>query len=353
MEADVDTESKNRSLVNELERRTYMYAYTAEIPVEVEYTKTQVTGNQSSDKYTYQITGVDFGVVERPRTQLTIDQDIAHVKVTATDGTVLLELTSDGKGGLTTVGDNYQWVNEGKYAEYDKKEQLNVILDDELLSGAKLEITYNITVTNNSESGTGTTRAATIVNYVANNLNFDISDNNGLWEAVKASDIQTEWYSTYINNEKYSNNKNLVDLSTQTTILKATSDNPLSKTYLNPGESVSTTLTLKKTLSAASSSDDLTYTNMSEIVEVDNTVGRYDHGAIPGNQSLEEQPREHDTSGASRYDETNTTYSPDNKIIVTPPTGSTQVYYVLGLTVAVILAAGIFIIKKFVIGKKQ
>lgn len=352
MDEAVDNKDKNRELVNELERRTYMYAYTPEIPVEVEYTTQEIAGNLSSDKYTYKITGVDFGVVERPRAQLTIDQDVKHIKVTASDGSVLF----DTENGVN----NLQWVAKGDVSKYDKNELINIILDDELLSGSKVEVTYNITVTNNSEAGIGTSRAKTIINYVANNLNFDLSDNNGLWEAVKKEDIQTSSHSTYINNATNKNNVKLVDLSTQTTVLKATDANPLTKA-LNPGESVTSTLTLKKTLSAESSSDDLSYSNLTEIVEIDNEVGRYDYGAIPGNQSLEEQPREHDTSGSSRYDETDndsgtenvkTRYPQDGEIIVTPPTGSKMIYYVLGITATLILALGIIIIKKFVIRKK-
>lgn len=354
MDQKVDTQAKNRELVNELERRTYMYAYTPEIPVEVEYTTKQIAGNLSSGAYTYKITGVDFGVVQRPKSELVIDQDVARIKVTASDGTILFD-TDKGVNNL-------QWIAKGNVARYDKEELVNIILDDELLSGARLEVTYNITVTNNSEQDSNSvTRAKTIINYVANNLNFDLADNNGLWEAVKKEDIQTASRSSYINNEVGANNVKLVDLSTQTTVLKATNENPLTKN-LNPGESVTSTLTLKKTLSAESSNDDLSYSNMSEIVEIENTAGRYDHGAIPGNQSLEEQPREHDTSGASRYDEIDqdagtknvkTRYPQDGKIIVTPPTGSTMIYYVLGTVVTVILLVGIALIKKFVIDRKN
>lgn len=357
MEAVVDTADKNRELVNELERRTYMYAYTPEIKVEVEYTTKQIEGNLNKtnpdkDNYEYKVVGVDFGLVERPKSQLTIDQDVKHIKLTASDGTVLFD--------TQTSVNNLMWVSKGDITKYDKNELINIILDDELLSGSKLEVTYNITVTNNSEAGIGTTRAKTIINYVANNLNFDLSDNNGLWEVVKKENIQTTSHSTLINNASRNKDVKLVDLSTQTTVLKATQNNPLTKA-LNPGESVSSTLTLKKTLSAESSGDDLSYSNMSEIVEIDNTVGKYDYGAIPGNQSLEEQPREHDTSGSSRYDEIDqdsgtknvkTRYSQDGEIIVTPPTGSKMIYYVLGIIATLILATGIILIKKLVMRKK-
>ena len=370
MDEGVDNEIKNRELVNELERRTYMYAYTPEFPVEVEYTTTQIEGNQSSDKYTHKIIGIDFGVVERPRVGLAIDQDIEYIKVTSSNGKTLLELQYDELENHYKViidnENNYQWVEKEQQNDtfdgYDKNELLNIIMDDELLSGSKLEVKYRITVTNYSEvctniantlNTTNTSRAKTIINYVANNLNFDANDNNGLWEVVKKGDIQIGDHSTLINNDTKTDGTKVVDLNTQTTILKATTSNKLTST-LQPGESATETLTLKKVLSAESSADDLKYTNMSEIVEIDNEFGRYDHGAIPGNQSLEEQPREHDTSGASRYDEmANSPYDPDGEIIITPPTGDTKIYYLLTVGVAVLVLAGVMLIKKFVLeGKK-
>lgn len=370
MDEGVDNETKNKALVSELERRTYMYAYTPEIPVEVEYTTTQIAGNQSSDYYTHKITGVDFGVVERARAGLAIDQDIEYIKVTASNGDALLELQYDelAKHYKVIVDNegNYQWVEKEQQSDtfdgYDKNELLNIIMDDELLSGSKLEVRYRLTVTNNSEvctnitntlNTTNTSRAKNIINYVANNLNFDASDNNGLWEVVNRDDIQKASNSTWINNDVRSDNTKVVDLSTQTTILKATESNPLTK-QLKPGESATEILTLKKILSSESSSDDLKYTNMAEIVEVENELGRYDHGAIPGNQSLEVQPREHDTSGASRYDEmANSPYDPDGKIIITPPTGDTKIYYALAAGIAILTLAGVILIKKFVIGGKK
>ena len=111
-------------------------------------------------------------------------------------------------------------------------------------------------------------------------------------------------------------------------------------------------------LSAESSSDDLSYTNLSEIVEIDSTVGRYDHGAIPGNQSLELQPQEHDASGASQYasmegSPLDPEYRPqDGTIIITPPTGSVYIYYVIGFISTILLAAGIYFIQKFVVKRK-
>lgn len=340
----INNAEANKQLVNELERRTYRYAYTPVLEVEIEYA-TKVTNKTTQNK----ITGVDFGIVERPKQELTLDQDVKHIKVTLTDGQVLFD--------TETGTDNLQWINKGDIKKYDKNELINIIMDEELINGATLEITYNLTVTNNSETDVNTTtRAKTIINYVANNLNYDEKENllNGapLWKVVTKDEIQNDKSGTFINNK-------IVDLSTQSTILQTTDENPLAKTNLKPGEQITTELKLKKVLATESSQDDLTYTNMAEIVEIDNTVGRYDHEATPGNQKLEEQPMEHDAAGASK----NTLFDnggqpdgdnpPDGKIIVTPPTGSKYIYYVIGITSSIILIAGIFLIKKFVIDKKK
>ena len=353
------TQELNRTLANELERRTYRYAYTPEIEVEVEYAKTTTTGNMNAnqDAYKHNIVGVDFGIVERPKSELTIDQDVANIKVTAADGVTVLFDTQTGVNNL-------QWINKGDINKYDKEELINVIMDEEIMSGAKIEITYNLTIRNNSENDIDTTtRAKTILNYVANNLNYEEADNmlNGkpLWKVVTKDSVQNAKNSSFVNNTNGSNNLKLIDLSTQTTILQATEDNPLANTNLKPGEQVTSTLTLKKVLSSESSSDDLSYTNMTEIVEIDNTVGRYDHGAVPGNQDIELQPQEHDTSGASKYVSYNNDgnidpdHPQDGQVIITPPTGSQYIYYVIGITSTLILAIGIFLIKKFVVDKRK
>lgn len=335
-----------RSLANELEQKVNRVAETDMLKIEVEYAKPSIDGTLDRNSYIHTITGVDFGVVERPKSELAIDQDVKHIKVTATDGTVLFD--------TETGVNNLQWVKKGDINKYDKGELINIIMDDELISGSTIEITYNITVTNNGENDNGaTTRAKNIINYVANNLNFEAADNNGLWEVVKLSDIQKDGNSTWVNSRGTDKVK-YIDLSTQTTTLKATDKNPLTKA-LAPGKSATAELKLKKVLSAESSSDDLQYTNMTEIVEIDNTVGRYDHGAIPGNQDLEKNPTEHDTSGASSVAAVgDTTDNPqDGTVIVTPPTGSKMIYYAIGITATVILAAGIYLIKKFVIDRNK
>ncbi len=379
------------ALIKELERRTFRYAYTPVLEIEVEKaTKTKTGGTNKTQDYEHKIEGVDFGIVERPKSELVIDEDIARIKVTASDNSTVLFDTDDFKTeNLQYVkGQQYKYMYKGTdINDYDKNELLSVIMDEELINGAKLEITYKMKITNNSEQDANTTtKANKILNYISNNLSFDASaSENQDWELAKVSDIQTTNRSTLVNNADFlqegnavkddsGNNLKLIDLSTQAVILQAKEGNPLITTALHPGESTGeATLKVEKVLSTESSADDLKYTNLNEIVEVENTVGRYDRGATPGNQNVQYHPQEHDSSGASQYaDRTNDTRDPDivklantgsndagydqpapqdATIIIIPPTGSKYIYYVIGVTSALVLAIGIFVIKKYVIKK--
>lgn len=327
------TSGNNEELAKELEENTYREAYTKTLEIEVEYAKQSVTGNQAKNNYKHQIKNVDFGIVERPKSKLTLDQDVSKIKVTLADGTVLFDTEKEVN--------NVQWIANGKLLEYDKGEQLNIIMDDELLNGAKLEITYDFVIKNEGEAGS-TTRAVNIINYVSNNLTFDQSK-NPKWEVVRKADVQNDSKTTMINNQ-------LVDLSAQSVILKTKSDNNLTSAT-TPGQQVTAQLVLEKVLSAESSSDDLRYTNLAEIVEIDNTIGRYDHGAIPGNQALTVVPQEYDAAGASRN--VGQTNGQDGIVIITPPTGSTYIYYTIGIVGALVLIGGIVLIKKFVLDAKK
>ena len=362
----------HKQLIDELEKMTYRNAYTETMAIDMEYEAPVVEGNKAQPEYKHKITGVDFGVVERPRSELVIDQDVKHIKVTASDGVTVLFDTDKATNNL-------QWISGkepqgqiremlykgGKIVDYDKNELLNVIMDEELIDGATLEVTYGIKVTNNGEKdGDATTKAKNIINYVSNNLTFDTSDNPN-WEVVTLDEVQTNNNSTWVHDKitglQGYEKETFLDLSNQAVILKAKNGSQLLNT-LKPGESTpEVELKLKKKMSTEGASDNLTYTNMTEIVEIENTVGRYDHGATPGNQDIHFEPQEHDTSGASyyhlddRYPDKPTDQIPpqDGRIIVTPPTGSTHIYYFIGMAGAIILAVGIYLIKKFVLDKRK
>lgn len=337
------SQSLNRELVNELERRAYRFAYTAEMPIEVEYAVQTIPGTGTG--YEHKITNVDFGVVERPRAKVELTKNVEHIKVTTTDGIVLFDTNKQVE--------NLAWpVKKDRYKE---KPPIQIIMDEELISGSTVEITYKITVTNkgelgesatDGENGTATTTMKRILDYVDNALNFNEEDNldaNGkaLWKVVTVDDMQNETNATFINNSPGANNLKLIDLSTQQTLLQTTPENPLSKA-LAVGETAESTLTLRKVLSAESSTDQLTYNNTMETIEIDNEVGRYDHESIPGNQDPEKDPQEDDTFKSEI-------------ITILPPFGAKSYYVITAVAIGAlaVLGLGVFVIKKYVLGKKE
>ncbi len=380
----------HKSLAEELKDKTYRYAYTPQMSIEVEKATTTKPVYQGGN-YPHQIKNVDFGIVERPKSELTIDQDVDGLKIVLANGSTLIDTKKGASSNVRMIP-----ISGGKLTIYDKGEDYTINIDDELLSGATLQVTYNITLTNNSEIDiagnsnldtitNGTIVAKNIINYVPNNLTFEASDNDGLngqyWKVTSVNNIQQNNNATLVNSR---NVENKIDLSTQTTTLMATDDNPLVKRWLDPASynpnngssnaylneevtnsnrsQVTAQLTLKKLISTESSGDDKEFYNITEIVEYNNGVGRYDHGAIPGNQNpdlskaVRSDPAEgsdeaykerfvafnfeHDTSGGE-----------DGRINITPPTGEFHIYYLLIAASIIMLVGGIILIKKKVLDK--
>lgn len=325
-----NNEEYHRKLADELERRTYRYSYTPEIVVEVEKAVTSTTGNKKGENaYEHKITGIDFGIVERPKSKIELTKNVDAYKVVASDGTVLYDTNRGMLEGLKLI----------KQQRYETRPPIQITMDNELLNGATIQIKYKFTVTNNSElgeDGNSVISAKNIIDFVDNDLTFNPEDNAGLWESVSPESVQNITKSTLINNSLG------IDLSTIQTILKTTEDNPLTQN-LQVGETVEGELVLRKVLATESDTENMTYDNIAEIVEVKQIVGRYDKTSTPGDQNPEDENKQDDSYRAET-------------ITIVPPYGettqNTTIYYIIGFVALAILGIGIFLIKKFVI-KKQ
>ena len=142
----------DRDLVDELENNTNMCAYTHIMNVEVENAKVEHTyeGEQNPDNYIYIISNVDFGISERARNTLQLTKNVTKLKLVAADNQVLAEGNVDEEGNVNIISGNVKWIPN----KLNKNGQGKVYIDmdNELLHGAKLEVKYNITVKNQSES---------------------------------------------------------------------------------------------------------------------------------------------------------------------------------------------------------
>lgn len=263
---------------------------------------------------------VNFGVIRRPKTQLTMIKEVVGLKVVH-NGIVYVDTANEVETGLKKLPN-------GNYS---------LELDDELLNGAELYADYSVKIVNTGEKDTlynyfegdptyGTNQHE-IVTTSADRI-CDYPENIGYDEGTNPDWTTQNIDYTILGQEvqdKINQNKVLVITTT-----KLTKD-------LKPGEETETVKFTTSKLMAVGAEDDMIYSNVAEIVQVTNKVGRRDEGSIPGNYvPLSNIINEVDTDDAT--------------VTVTDPTGlkGPQIYYVLSIVVGVMLVIGIVLIKKVV-----
>ena len=445
-----------------LRDNTWMFADTAKINVQGEFDKSFADGLEN---YTYDIKNMDFGLEERPETKIKLTKEITDITVTLPSGETIINTArglSQNVNGIPSqmrtrnkvLGNFYKRDNE-KYRHLEGK--IHIYMDNEIMQGTKIQVTYKITITNESEIDyTGqeesvgyvyyagepseddrivTTTVDKIIVYVDNSLTFRQVDSPE-WSLVEnmpefvtnydgtqvqpdrmdeaqflqlmirkygkkyvrnhLNEVQSNYrtYATdpegkipamsttilstyngdeneagvgltnykvllkmqernrsigYLNEElkfeKTKSAKTTKEPITQVIVTKA-----LENVKLKPGEEATVNLVLSKTLSPQDDDDTLTYSNVAEILQYSNTVGRRDMDAIPGNQEPNQLKDE------SLSNEQQLTYERDSdfpeRILITPPTGANKAFYiVLPVVILVVLAGGIWIIKRKVLDK--
>lgn len=134
-----------------------MSAYSKNLKVQIEYTQEQtakVDNNGGDFENDWAV--FDFGIVERAREDLVINKTISKVKVTLSNGQILIDgdPRKEKLNYVKAIGFKTNTDQNGreiaKFSKVDDK-MLTMEIDSELLQGAKLEVWYTIAVTNNSE----------------------------------------------------------------------------------------------------------------------------------------------------------------------------------------------------------
>ena len=335
----IATELANKKS-DEFIAHTQMTAYTSTLNLEVEYARVISSTSRVNTEYTadstYNVKDVDLGLAERARSELTISKNVENIKIVTQDGQVLAD-TKQKTNNVAWVRDNF----------------VQAIVDENLLEGTTVQITYKFTIKNTGESDYNTekyyiygekddskivtTKADEIVDYISNSLGFDaISSENNNWEEISRDKLQ-KLDST---GKAVSDKDNLVsadtDLSANRTFIKAKAGNPLLK-ELKPGESADATMVVSTIIGKDNNTDDLQYDNKVEIVKTTNIVGRRSQDSIQGNLDPNgEDVSEPDSAKAE-------------SVTVIPPYGENTIYYVVGFISIITLGVGIFLIKKHVI----
>ena len=402
-------------LLNEEKKNTYMTAETGAINVNFEYnrtgaedtfTNTSDSGkdniSQNNDNYEmcgyYVLKNLDFGLEQRPKAQLKVTKQITNVKVNLANGSTLFDASekatnvlwiphvAHGKDTQNTykTDNNYEnnmMKNPVVRQSTTNKGKIQLTMDEELMHGSTLQITYAITVANVGEvdykedkfyytgevGNTNTivkTNPRLLVDYVGtqvhdynstddstatrNNLQFN-QQQNPEWSVISSDNLLsnglvntklTENVKKYTDGHIITTNavaKDLIPIIADQDKVADDIKNAFSKDPLHALETVNGTnsvsgvqLILSQTITQDSSDDDRIYNNMTEIVTTHNDVGRRMSYSVVGNQDPTMEPREIDADDSQ-------------EVVILPPFGQQYIYYILGTAVAVILIAGIVI----------
>ena len=381
--------------------RLPMMAYTGVIRVEVEYNRESSKGNNqerndngiqhNNDNQfngNYYIKDLDLGLEERPKAGLELNKQVGNVKITLANGTVLFDASQkadnliwvskhvynvndkktetryDNVGPTATQNKQYVYSDYTRYKEFrdyvlnhiktivnGQNGLIQATMDEEIMHGTTIQITYDMTVKNIGEEDYNdksfyylgdvknkdsmvTTSADLVIDYVANNLKYEPKNNtSSKWTPITEADISANKYvSPEVQNAikgKYNTILTTDDLNKK---LK-----PLGSG--NEEDSIDrTTLVLTQTITAQNSGDDLLYKNMAEIVSISNTVGRRMAFSIQGNQDPAMSPAEPDASRAE-------------DVVILPPFGTHYLYIGLSIFVVAIIAVAVIVIKKTILKK--
>ena len=301
------------------------------------------------DGYRNALRSIDFGIVERARQTLALDKYVQHIKLTLSNGNSIVDADIDENGNIIGNPSYITYIKESEEA----RAKVKVEIDNELVQGATLEVTYGLKVTNIGEvdytnrnyyyygSGHGETenemvtlKASEIIDYLDGNLSIE-ENNNMAWKTLSDDEV-----SNYIGTGtgKYlSNTQERVEY--MKTIERAISTDELKDIELKPISGQNTTSSILKGTRLLSNNDEVFVENNAEIIHVEKT----------GGSSLTTTPGNYVPTDASTS-EVDNDYS--EEIAVVPPTGSTDntiSYVILGISSLGILIAGIVLIKRFAI----
>ena len=331
----------------------------------------------------FTISNIDFGIIKRPVQSLAITKKVENLNIMLANGQTVIDAKFDDEGNLIGIPKGVNYLP----AE-NRKAQILISLDSELIQGAKADITYKISLKNNSEKDYSSNKyyyygipeineepikvqPVKVYDYLDNamTLNEESNENegNGTWEVISLSEYNTltegKLETTIIEKylyEQYS--KNYDDISeikeikgyesfketyeyaikewNEEKIIKAREKRLANKTILHNsnlekpievGANNSVTLKVSKTLS---NQDEIDLNNDSEIVKVKNE--NQNGKTISINLVIEDL-----------YDRA------ENIVISTNPGKTDYTIEIIEMIaiLLIIIATGIFFIKKKVLGK--
>jgi len=124
-----------------------------------EVVKTTDGNKYEGNKPKYEISNIDFGLVERPETRINIQKEISKIQLTKNDGQeVILSVECDEAGNIIKAGGSAEnSIRVEKVVEIHKDTLGSgqgfkyIAMESSFLKGLQVKLTYNIKIFNNSE----------------------------------------------------------------------------------------------------------------------------------------------------------------------------------------------------------
>lgn len=304
---------------------------------------------------------IDFGIKSRNTSKVTVEKEIENVKIYKSDGSVSVDVSYKNGKPVGTAA-RVQW---DKQPTDGSRGYIWIQRSEEEITGAKLEITYKITVKNEA----GEAIKVTLADYVQDGMDYAQANNEGNgWQQVTAQSVKDgdRIASSTVGNVAINNNIDLTNVSTvvtQEVELKYDKNNLNSYYYDDEGNLVLTAdrkITLTRPLNAYSDTDIDEYTNYVEVIQTesntDDNLARKDDYSIFGNWDNTLQKSNTDNLGGAVtiVDELGLerdTAKSLETLSITAETGENRAttYYILAFSVIAVFATGVVLIKKYVI----
>ena len=127
---------------------------TMKFGVEFEDDINNATITDGINKVEFIVPNIDFGIVERPRQELAIEKRIKSFKITLANGQVIADaeiVLEDGKYKIKGESPKGVIYTGPSATAMPANGQIKAEIDNELIQGSTLQVTYEIEVKNNSE----------------------------------------------------------------------------------------------------------------------------------------------------------------------------------------------------------
>ena len=396
-----------------------MVAQTGIIDTEIEYNNRAVQVFDENNQYNsivYNLIDIDLGLTERPRAQINLSKELTNIQIRLANGRILFDTNQSvsdlyfGEHRIFGLDDYYYNVGTNdapgyrlrqqlEQLEKDRQEELiNIAMDEELMVGATLKLTYRIKVlnigevdyldrdfyyigkTNNTNwENVSKTNANTVIDYVTNEANYEVQYQNDIdaWKIISSDillqhdkDKENENSGNYNEQQLYRVNEDndyinsyyeesLLTYNVLLTTKKLSAD-LLPRALETDEENLSNSsrevyFVLSTLLTNSSQDKNLIYTNLAEIIETSNTWGRRMHLSRTGDQGMPYQSEEKSIDESTIWTRPKGPGSDSaQKVQITAPTGENRDYnrvIIIALITLVIVIGGVYIIKKKVLKK--